>query len=299
VTGSLPKVSILMLNFKGYEVTRDCLYSLRKIDYPCFEIVLVDNGSGDGSSERFELEFPEVRLLRNATNLGFPAGNNVAIRDALERNPDYLLLLNNDTHVAPDFLSRLISVAESDGKIGLVNPKILHFEPDDRIWFAGGFYKPWQSFGVVRGVNRKDVGKFNKTCEISFATGCALLVKTQVVQRIGLLDEVFFLGFEDMDWSVRAIQAGYKAFYVGSSVIWHKISYDTKKNLGKPVKDFYSTRNSLLFARKHIPARYWPLFLLSLGKYVAFRSAGYLLRAEPRRISALYRGLWNGSTTKI
>jgi GT2 family glycosyltransferase len=299
MTGSLPKVSILMLTWKSYEMTRDCLLSLRKLDYPHFEIVLVDNGSGDGSPERLASEFPEVRLLKNATNLGFPAGNNVAIRDALERNPDYLLLLNNDTLVAPDFLSKMVAVAESDEKIGLVNPKILYFEPSDRIWFAGGFYKPGQSFGVVRGVNRKDVGKFNETTEISFVTGCAFLIKVEVVHRIGLLDEIFFLGFEDMDWSVRAIQAGYKAYYVGSSVIWHKASYDTKKNLGKPVKDFYSTRNSLLFARKHVPAKYWPLFLFSLGRYVAFRSAGYLLRAEPKRISALYRGLWDGYSTKM
>lgn len=299
MTGSLPKVSILMLTWKSYEMTRDCLLSLRRLDYPHFEIVLVDNGSGDGSPERLASEFPEVRVLRNATNLGFPAGNNVAIRDALERNPDYLLLLNNDTLVAPDFLSKMVAVAESDEKIGLVNPKILYFEPSDRIWFAGGFYKPGQSFGVVRGVNRKDVGKFNETTEISFVTGCAFLIKVEVVQRIGLLDEIFFLGFEDMDWSVRAIQAGYKAYYVGSSVIWHKASYDTKKNLGKPVKDFYSTRNSLLFARKHVPAKYWPLFLFSLGRYVIFRSAGYLLRAEPKRISALYRGLWDGYSTKM
>ncbi len=144
-------------------MTRDCLLSLRKLDYPSFEIVLVDNGSEDGSPERLAAEFPEVRLLKNATNLGFPAGNNVAIRDALERNPDYLLLLNNDTLVAPDFLSKLVAVAESDEKIGLVNPKILYFEPNDRIWFAGGYYKPGQSFGVVRGVNRKDVGKFDET----------------------------------------------------------------------------------------------------------------------------------------
>src|ERR1700727_1111005 len=140
MTRSLPKVSILMVTWKSYEMTRDCLLSLRKLDYPSYEIVLVDNGSGDGSPERLASEFPEVRLLRNATNLGFPAGNNVAIRDALERNPDYLLLLNNDTLVAPDFLSKMVAVAESDEKIGLVNPKILYFEPSHRIWLRGGFY---------------------------------------------------------------------------------------------------------------------------------------------------------------
>ena len=294
-----PRVCIIVLTWKNYDLTRDCLLSLRQIDYANTEIVLVDNGSGDGSAERLAAEFPEVRLIKNEKNLGFPGGNNVAIRDGMVRNPDYFLLLNNDTLVAPDFLSKLVCVAESDEKIGAVNPKILYFEPNDRIWFAGGSYKPWWSTGKVRGENRRDVGKYNETREISFATGCAFLIKAGVVRKIGLLDEIFFLGFEDLDWTLRAKEAGFLSFYVGSSVIWHKSSYDTKKNLGKPIRDFYRTRNSLLLARKHVPVRYWPGFLLSLGKHVAYRSAGYLLRAEPKRIRELYRGLWEGCTTKF
>jgi GT2 family glycosyltransferase len=294
-----PRVCIIVLTWKNYDLTRDCLCSLRKIDYANIEIVLVDNGSADGSAERLGTEFPEIRLIRNEKNLGFPAGNNVGLRDALQRNPDYFLLLNNDTLVAPDFLSKMVNVGESDKKIGAVNPKILYFEPSDRIWYAGGFYKPWWSTGKVRGQNHRDVGKYNETTEVTFITGCAFLIKADVVRQIGLLDEVFFLGFEDLDWSVRILQAGYRAYYVGSAVVWHKSSYDTRKNLGKPVIDFYRTRNSLLMARKHVPFRYWPGFLLSLGNYVAYRSAGYLLRAEPKRIRELYRGLWDGCTTKI
>lgn len=288
-----------MLTWNNYELTRDCLYSVRKLDYSNFEVILVDNGSGDGSPERLAAEFPEVRLIQNDKNLGFPAGNNVAIRDAIQRNPDYFLLLNNDTLVAPDFLSKLVRVTESDQRIGIVNPKILYFEPSDRIWFAGGYFKPWWSTGKVRGVNRRDMGKYDDTREISFVTGCAFLIKTAVVRQIGLLDELFFLGFEDLDWTVRALRAGFRAFYVGSAVIWHKSSYDTKKNLGKPIMDFYRTRNSILLARKHLAFRYWPLFLLSLGRYVAYRSLGYLLRAEPKRIRELYRGIWDGCTTKM
>jgi GT2 family glycosyltransferase len=288
-----------VLTWNNYELTRDCLYSVRKLDYSNFEVILVDNGSGDGSPERLAAEFPEVRLIQNDKNLGFPAGNNVAIRDAIQRNPDYFLLLNNDTLVAPDFLSKLVRVTESDQRIGIVNPKILYFEPSDRIWFAGGYFKPWWSTGKVRGVNRRDMGKYDDTREISFVTGCAFLIKTAVVRQIGLLDELFFLGFEDLDWTVRALRAGFRAFYVGSAVIWHKSSYDTKKNLGKPIMDFYRTRNSILLARKHLAFRYWPLFLLSLGRYVAYRSLGYLLRAEPKRIRELYRGIWDGCTTKM
>jgi GT2 family glycosyltransferase len=295
----LPRVVIIVLTWRSYDVTKDCLNSLRKLDYSNFEVVLVDNGSADGSGERLASEFPEVRLIKNEKNLGFPAGNNVAIRYALERNATYLLLLNNDTLAAPDFLSKLVHVAGSDDKIGIVNPKILYFEPSDRIWFGGGFYQPWWSAGKVCGENRRDFGRYDETREITFATGCAFLIKAGVVRQIGLLDEIYFLGFEDLDWTVRATKAGFRAFYVGSALIRHKASYDTTKNLGKPARDFYRTRNSILFARKHVPFRYWPLFLLSLGKYVAYRSAGYLLRAETKRAVMLYRGLWDGWITKF
>lgn len=294
-----PKVSIIILTWKSYDVTRDCLSSLRSVEYQNFEVVLVDNASGDGSAERLAIEFPEITLIRNQTNLGFPAGNNVAIEAVLARGTDYFLLLNNDTIVSPDFLSELVRVAESDPRIGMVNPKIYYYDPPDRIWYAGGKYKPWWSFAEMRGVNQRDSGKYDTTEVISFITGCACLVKAAVVSKIGLLDEVFFLGFEDLDWCVRSFQAGFKAVYVPSSVIWHKASYDTKRNLGKPARDFYATRNSVLFARKHLLPRHLPLFLLSLSRWVGYHTAGYLLRLEFRRAAALYRGLWNGCFTPL
>src|SRR5947209_4456075 len=143
---SFPRVSLILLNWNSYEVTADCLLSIRKLDYPNFEVVLVDNGSHDSSIEELEKNFPEVRSIRNEKNLGFTGGNNVGIRDALERGADYLLLLNNDTVVAPDFLTEMVRVAESDSKIGILNPKIYFFEPSDRLWYGGGILKPWCSF---------------------------------------------------------------------------------------------------------------------------------------------------------
>jgi GT2 family glycosyltransferase len=297
--GSSPRVSIIILNWNSYEVTRDCLLSLQKVGYPNYEVVLVDNGSVDGSPDKLAQEFPSVRLVRNATNLGFAGGNNVAIRDILARGSDYLLLLNNDTIVAPNFLEELLHAAESKPEIGLLNPKILYYDPADRIWYAGGSYKMGWSFARHCGVNRIDNGKYNQTREVSFVTGCALLAKAEVVRRVGLLDEMFFFGFEDLDWCVRAKKKGFSALYVPSAVIWHREGYVTKKNLGKPVKDFYYVKNSVILARKHLEARHWPLYALSLMRYLAYRTAGYAVRREPQRIRALYRGLWSGCNTKL
>src|SRR5258708_10223212 len=128
-----PKVSIILLNWNSYDVTEDCLLSLRKLNYQNVEVTLVDNGSTDGSVDEISKNFPELRLVKNDKNLGFTGGNNVGIRDVLDRGTDYILLLDNDTVVAPDFLAELVRVAESDAKIGLLNPKIYFFEPHDRI----------------------------------------------------------------------------------------------------------------------------------------------------------------------
>jgi GT2 family glycosyltransferase len=294
-----PKIGIIILNWNSYEVTQDCLLSLRKLDYPDFEVVVVDNGSIEPSADKMVEGFPEIRLIKNRTNLGFTGGNNVGIRDVLSRNPDYLLLLNNDTVVAPNFLTELVQVAESDAKIGMLNPKIYFFEPADRIWYAGGMHKPWWSFPKHLGLHKRDDGKYNQTREVSFVTGCALLIKAPVVREIGLLDEMFFHSFEDADWSLRAFHAGFKAFYVPTAVIWHRDAYDTRKHAGKDFKDFYNIRNSILFARKHLQGPYWPLFLLSLGRWLAYRTIGYLLQREFKRVKALYKGIWSGCSTKI
>lgn len=295
----LPKVSIIVLNWNSYDVTRDCLLSLRKLDYPNREIVVVDNGSIDSSGERLAQEFPEVRFIRNQQNLGFTGGNNVAIRDVLTREPDYLLLLNNDTVVAANFLSELIQVAEKAPEIGLLNPKILYFEPADRIWYAGGEYRLGWSFAKHLGSRQRENGKYGTVREVSFTTGCALLVRAEAFVKIGLLDESFFFGFEDLDLCVRARNAGYKAFYVPSALVWHRDGYVTKKNLGKPSKDFYHFRNSVLLARKHLRPWHWPVFAISMTRQLAYRTAGYLVRFEPERIAALYRGIWSGWSTKL
>lgn len=289
-----PKVSIIILNWNSYEVTRDCLLSLRKLNYSNREIVLVDNGSVDRSGERLAREFPEVRLIRNQENLGFTGGNNAGMRFALSLGSEYFLLLNNDTLAAPDFLTKLIEIAEPDPTIGMLSPKIYFDQPRDRIWFAGGAYNRGSSFPQCFGMGRQDHKRYDCSRDISFVSGCAFLIKIAVVAQIGLLDDTFFLGFEDLDWSIRVSNAGYRGRYVPDAVIWHKEGYDTKRNLGKAVKDFYYARNSILLARKYCCRQDWFRFVPSFGKYLLYRSAAYLIRGEGSRVKALVRGVRSG-----
>ncbi len=293
------RVSIITLNWNCYEVTRDCLASLEKIDFPDHEVVLVDNGSTDGSADKLATEFPSVRLIRNQHNLGFAAGNNVGIRDVLACGADYVLLLNNDTIVAPDFLSKMVRVAEQQPLVGIVNPKILYYEPANRIWYAGGSHKLGWSFAKQFGVNQIDTGKYDQPREVTFSTGCAMLMRSQVIREIGLLDEAFFFGFEDLDWCIRARKAGYKAYYEPAAVVWHHVGFVTKRNLGKAAKDFEYVRNSVILARKYFRAWHWFSYIPSLGWFLAYRTVGYLVRMEPQRAKALYRGMWCGAMARI
>jgi GT2 family glycosyltransferase len=298
-TAPQPTVSIIMLVWNSYEVTRDCLLSLRKLDYPAYEVILVDNGSIDSSGERLAREFPEVKFIRNEQNLGFTGGNNVGMRDALGRGADYLLLLNNDTIVSPNFLTEMVRVAESDSGIGMLNPKIYYYEPADTIWYAGGKYVRWKTFPVHFGLRQRDDGRYNQTQEVSFVSGCALLVKAAVARKIGLLDETFFLSYEDVDWSARAIKAGYKAVYAPASVIWHRDSYDTKRNAGLAKRDFYNMRNAVLCARKHLPFYQIPLFAFSMTTYIGYITLKALKQADFKHAAAIYRGVWSGWWTTI
>ncbi|HET7873152.1 MAG TPA: glycosyltransferase family 2 protein [Terriglobales bacterium] len=298
-SAAAPKVSIIVLNWNSYTVTRDCLLSLNEIDYPNYEVVLVDNGSVDGSADTLAREFPVVRMVRNASNLGFTGGNNSGLRDVLERGTNYVLLLNNDTVVAANFLSELINVAEPDPTIGILTPKIYFAEPADRIWFAGGRYRKGHSFPQCFGMRKRDNGRYDQPREVTFVSGCAFLVKAAVIEKIGLLDDTFFYGFEDLDWSIRAIESGFRGMYVAQSRIWHKEGYVTKKSIGKSGKDFYYARNAIVMARKHMPAPYWPLFLVSLSRYLAYRSLGYMIRGEWDRVKALARGLKAGYKTRV
>ncbi|HEX3154482.1 MAG TPA: glycosyltransferase family 2 protein, partial [Candidatus Angelobacter sp.] len=245
---SEPRVSIIILNWNSYQVTLDCLLSLRKMDYRNFEIVLVDNGSVDGSPEKLLASAPEIRLIKNATNLGFAGGCNVGMRDALRRGTDYVLLLNNDTVVAPDFLSQLVRVAESDEKIGAVNPKILFFDRPDRLNYAGGEQKSWRLFPKVIGLRDRDDGRYDKMREVSFLTGCAFLIKAGVVRQIGVFEEVYFHFYDDIEWSLRVTQAGFKGVYVPKAVIWHREHFDTNKNHRNGFIEFYLARGNMIFA---------------------------------------------------
>jgi len=221
----MPTVFVIIVHLNGKTLLAECLNSLRKVDYPPYEVIVVDNGSSDGSRDFLRASYPGVKLIENATNLGFGGGNNLGIRYALGKNPDYLLLLNNDTLVDPSFLRELIAVAEEDPKIGIAGPKIYYDARPEKIWFAGGAVNLFAGLIRHRGIRKMDRGQYDEIEEVDYITGCCLLIKREVITHLGTFDPIYDPAYyEDVDLCLRAKSAGYRVVFVPRAKVWHKIS---------------------------------------------------------------------------
>jgi GT2 family glycosyltransferase len=246
MTDRTPHVSIILLNWNQPEFTLDCLKSLEKVDYPAFDVIVVDNGSKDGSPAQIRQAFPDVTLIENPTNLGFAGGNNVGVKRALANGADYLLLLNNDTEVAPNLLRSLVDVGESDPRIGALGPKIYYFDHQNVIWSGGGAV---DRFGEPKHLreNQVDTGQPDRVEDVDYVTGCAFMVKRAVVEKVGALDDRFFIYFEETEWCSRIKRAGFRIVYAPQARMWHKISMVQRTTSRRYL--YLMTRNRLLYLR--------------------------------------------------
>ncbi len=244
----LPRVAIIVLTYNGLADTLACLASLEGLDYPreCYRVVVVDNASQDGTPTVVREAYPQVVVIENGANLGFAAGNNVGLRYALAHGYDYALLLNNDTEAAPDMLTELVTAAEADPRSGAVGPIIYYHAAPTRVWSAGGWIDWEQGSSRMEG-EVEDRGQFTAIREVDFVTGCAMLLRRTALERAGLLDERFFMYFEETEWCVRARRAGFRILFTPRAKLWHKIPLNAR--FDKEYLAYYMTRNRLLFLR--------------------------------------------------
>jgi len=201
-------------------------------------------------------------MIKNEKNYGFADGNNIAIGYALKAiDPNYILLLNNDVVVDKDFLGQLVRVAESDETIGIVGPKVYYYDfkgRKDIINFAGGKLDIWKGQSYHIGLNEADDGQYDEIRNVDYVEGSALLVKRDALKRIGFIDSIYFAYWEEVDFCMRALDAGYRLKYVPKSKIWHKVS----SSVDNTTKTFYLTRNRFIFARKYSNKKQYLAFLL-------------------------------------
>ncbi|MGC9358694.1 MAG: glycosyltransferase family 2 protein [Anaerolineae bacterium] len=287
-----PRVVTIVLNWNRREDTLECLRSLEHLTYPKYGVIVVDNGSTDGSVEAVQEAFPSVQLLTNAENLGFAGGNNVGIRHALDGEADYVFLLNNDTVVDAALLDEVVATAETDPQIGLVGPKIYYYDQPDRLWYAGAREQWLRRIPATVGLDELDQGRYDQVRETAFIYGTAMLIRRQVLEDIGLFDERFFAYHEDADFCMRARQAGYRCVYNPRGVIWHKVSAATRD--APHVQDYLRAKGRILFFVKHVNGIRLPLVLL----YELYRLVKvWVWRLRDGRIEngrSYSRGLWDG-----
>lgn len=229
-----PLVTILIVNFNGGKVLLECLKSLKKVIYPNFEVVLVDNGSSDDSVvvvEKYKIHNTKykIQLIKSKSNLGFAGGNNLAYEHAKGK---YIVLLNGDTEVEPDWLTELINFIDKTHDGGIFASKVMFFDNKTVFNSAGGLCDLY-GFSPLRGTFDKNIGQFDKPDMVFYAHGVAMMIKREVIEKIGFLDEDYFIYHEELDFCWRSWLAGYKTYYVPTAVAYHKLS---QRNFYAPEK---------------------------------------------------------------
>ena len=244
-------VAVVVLSWNGKDDTLLCLTSLAGVDYTPLEVIVVDNGSSDGSPEAVEAEFPEAVVIRMGRNAGFSGGVNAGIEAAIERGAAAVLLLNNDMVVEPGFLGPLVEALEPG--VAAACSQILFAESPDRVWYAGATFRP------RRGHHGRNIG-FGETplpasaapYSVDCACGGAMLMSREAIDEIGLFDEELFAYREDLDWSLRAARAGRRVVVVPASIVRHRVSASTGGE-SSPTSLYYDVRNGLVVSERYAP----------------------------------------------
>jgi GT2 family glycosyltransferase len=319
------KVFIIVLNWNKWKDTIECLESLLILDYPHYRIVVVDNNSTDGSVERIKswargdirvesdfikgassnqkriIECEEagheddlqtgITLIQSGSNLGYAGGNNIGIRYAVTKQADFIWILNNDTVVDKNALSEMVSMAKTDKKIGMVGSKLFYHDQPKIIQAAGGgYFSFWKGFSRHCGLKEADIGQWDQVFEPGYLTGSSLLLRSEVINSIGFMDETFFLYGEELEWQIRARNHGWKLVYCPTSIIWHKDSASLSDK--KPIIDFYTTRNWL-----RVVKRYKSYALPAAVCFQLLRALRRLTYGKPNQTFAVIKGIWYGLTS--
>ena len=250
-----PQVAVVILNTNRRNDTLACLESLNRSTYENLAITVLDNASTDGSVEAIRAQFPQVQVVPLSENKGYAGNNNVGIRLAVAQGADWVFVLNEDTLLAPDCIEQLVAAGTSHPQIGIVGPMVYHADEPDVIQSAGGLLDAaWRPKHA--GQNEPDTGQFPEIRPVDWISGCALMIRRETIEDIGLLDERFFYYWEETEWCFRAKKHGWQILHVPQAKLWHKgVQRDYKPS---PTVTYYNTRNRLLFLAKHrAPLNAW------------------------------------------
>lgn len=299
-----PLVYVVLLAWNHLGDTIECLESIRRMQYPNIRLLLVDNGSTDGTADHIRTHYPDVEVIISAENVGIARGYNLGMAYALERGCDYVLVLNNDTTVDPNLVEELVKAGEAQPRAGILMPKIVYYDYPARLWSTGARRRRFPPAIVFIGLNRLDRPAYAEPREIDYAPSCALLIRRELMEKIGPFDSSFFFYYDDYDYCHRARQASYTIHYVPTAVVRHKVSVSTQHShkpdqwwivWGRSTAFFYYKHESLatliahmawITVREAITGNLTRIPLFWKGAITGLREARVLYtRLNPRSIS--------------
>ena len=244
----LPELSIITVNYNGFADTVQLIESIQTHLAIPYELIVVDNGSMADEADMLKHQFPNIKVIRSDRNLGFAGGNNLGIEHA---TADFLFFINNDAYVKDDSLTHLVERMKKEPILGGISPKILFADQEKLIQFAG--YTPLSSITLrnrLIGFKEKDTGQYDHPISTPYLHGAAMLIRREAIEKVGGMPEIYFLYYEELDWSVQLRRAGYRLEYNPAAVVCHKESSSVGQE--SPLKAFYMTRNRLLFAHRNL-----------------------------------------------
>jgi len=285
-----PLVSIITLNWNTTAVTCEFLTSIQEQNtYKNIEVIVVDNASDQDPTSAIQSIVPSAKIIRNKKNVGFSAGNNIGIKAA---GGEYLFIVNNDTEFTPQLIESLLNVFQNNADAGIVCPKFHYYFNKGVIEYAG--YRPVNIFtgrnGMI-GNGENDRGQYDRLSKTNYAHGGAMMVSRTAIENVGLLPELFFLYYEELDWSVKFKKKGYSIYFQPEALIYHKESMSTGKT--NPLKTFYLTRNRILFMRRNMPAHGFSVFVIYFILFtVPKNSLVFLLKRQTKHLKSFWKGIW-------
>lgn len=278
-----PKVTIVTLSWNRKVHTLEWLESVSRLDYPNCDVLVVDNGSTDGSPDAARKRFPDVSIIENAENLGYAVGFNVGMKHAFNDGADYVLIMNNDAVIDTDALTPLVEAAEKEQTVGFTSGKVFHYFRPDEIQTLGMTVHPLLVTGGQIGSGEIDHGQHDEPAEREISDDVFLLVRRAVFEQLGGFDEDFeFYGHENVDWCLRARKAGFKIMYVPEAKLWHK-----GRTGGGWIAFYvyYQTRNDFVLLAKHLPLL---KSVLAAFMLVFYQQPKWLIfRVRPTRLSQI------------
>ena len=270
-----------------------CLDSLDVTGIDRERIIIVDNQSQDETSQKVLTYHPEAILITLNENLGASGASNIGFTYALEHGAEYVLRLDSDTIVDPNFCKPLLSKAEENPQIGVLSPKIYYYDHPDEIWFAGANRHPWH-FGTINGHrHEKDMPENSQVREVDYIWAAAMLIKREVLLKTGGFDTDFFVYYEEVDFCLRVKQLGYSLIFVPDSRVWHKVG----SSVNNAWTAFHWNRSKMLLYRKHAKNMIHNIYLIGYAYLYALTSRLFFKNSGNRGpIQDALRGLWNGLT---